>query len=78
MDAKEIKIEFIRRDISQTAVAEMLNVSPSLVQRVITRKAVSRKVMDGISAAIGKETVEVFPELAERQGRRRLSACEIS
>jgi transcriptional regulator with XRE-family HTH domain len=72
MDAKDIKIEFIRKDLSQTIVARRLGVSPSLVQRVINRKAVSRPVSQGIADAIGKDLSEVFPELAEC---RRCAAC---
>lgn len=74
MDAKEIKIEFIRKDINQTTVARRIGVSPSLVQRVIHRKAVSRPVSQGISDALELPLSEVFPELSECADRRR-AAC---
>lgn len=74
MDAKEIKIEFILKDINQSIIARRLGVSPSLVQRVIHRKAVSRPVSQGIADAIGKELLDVFPELVDCRDRS-CAAC---
>jgi hypothetical protein len=74
MDAKEIRIEFIRKDINQAMVARKLGVSSSLVSRVIDRKVVSRPASIGIADAIERPLEEVFPELSECSERRR-SAC---
>ncbi len=74
MDAKEIKIEFIRKGISQTQIARKIGRSPSMVQRVIARKVVSRPVSQGIADAIERPLGEVFPELSECADRRR-AAC---
>ncbi|MCU0589889.1 MAG: helix-turn-helix domain-containing protein [Desulfobacterales bacterium] len=65
MEPKEIRIEFIRKDLTQTKVARDIGVSPSLVQRVIFRKAVSRPVSQGIADALGLPIEFVFPELSE-------------
>jgi transcriptional regulator with XRE-family HTH domain len=72
MDPKEIKIEFIRKGITQTSVAEQVGRSPSMVQRVIARKVVSRPVAKGIADALGMDLLEVFPELDKC---RRCAAC---
>jgi transcriptional regulator with XRE-family HTH domain len=72
MDANDIKIEFIRKGLSQTIVARRLGVSTSLVNRVINPKAVSRPVSQGIADILGKDLSEVFTELTEC---RRCAAC---
>lgn len=72
MDPKEIKIEFIRKDLSQSILARRIGVSPSLVQRVIHRKAVSRPVSQAIADELGMALYDVFPELAEN---RRCAVC---
>ena len=74
MDAKEIRIEFIRKDIKQAMVARKLGISSSLVSRVIDRKVVSRPASIAIADAIERPLEEVFPELSECAERRR-SAC---
>jgi len=71
MEPKEIKIALIRKEIDQSTVARQLGVSPSIVQRVIHRKAVSRRVSQGIADALCLDLHEVFPELYER----RRAAC---
>ena len=71
MDAKEIRIEFIRKDINQAMIARKLGVSSSLVSRVIDRKVVSRPTSQGISDAMQRPLYEVFPELSECDDRRR-------
>ena len=74
MDAKEIRIEFIRKDIEQKTIAKKLGVSGAIISRVIDRKAVSRPAAQAISEAIGRPIEEVFPELEEWRPRRK-TAC---
>jgi lambda repressor-like predicted transcriptional regulator len=74
MEPKEIKIELIRTGTTQTQIARALNVSSSIVQRVIFRKATSRPVAKAVAAAIGLPFEQVFPEYAEPCGRRS-AAC---
>ena len=60
----EIKIELMKKGISLSEVGRRLDppVCPSSVSRVIKREFVSRRIMDAVAAAIGKDVKYVFSD----------------
>jgi len=62
MTPLEIQFELRRRGITQKAIAAELGVSDFHVGEVIRKRRVSDRVMRTVSATIGKDHREVFPE----------------
>lgn len=65
MDANEIKNELYRRGFNLNMLAEALSCSSSLVSKVISRKARSRRVALAIAKSINLDILDVFPELRQ-------------
>ena len=62
MTPLEIKIELLKKNISQSEIARQQNVSPMAISYVVNKKRSSKKLMEAIAKAIGKDPVFVFPE----------------
>lgn len=76
MLSSDISKALNQEGFSQTAIAKVLGCSPSLISKVINRKATSTKVAMSISKLLEREFIEVFPEysaLATQLGRDKSS-----
>lgn len=67
MDSKSISKELHSLGFNQSVLAEAIGCSPSLVNKVINRKAVSLRIAEAISKVIGQPRTKVFPELGDRK-----------
>ena len=67
MDSNLIREELYSKGFNQSILAEVIGCSPSLVNKVINRKAVSLRVADAIAKAIELPRLKVFPELGDRK-----------
>ncbi|MRJ41059.1 helix-turn-helix domain-containing protein [Idiomarina sp. FenBw--71] len=63
MDSAKIKKELRRRGFDYSMLAEALNKSPSLISKVVARKAKSQPVALAIAKALELEIEEVFPDV---------------
>ena len=66
MSPQEIRYLLDVNKVSQTSIAQALNVQPGFVGRVINRKRTSLNVAAEVSRAINKKLETVFPEYQER------------
>ena len=71
MKPVEIKIELLKANVTQAEISRRLNVTPSVVHRVIEGTSVARTVREELAVAIGRPVSVVFPEVAENCGHRR-------
>ena len=55
---------------NQSMLAEVMDCSPSLVNKVIWRRAVSLRIANAIARVLGEPCENVFPELSDRQIRK--------
>lgn len=64
MTPEEIRLEFFKRrkEMSFSSVARRLGVSRQAVSYVIDRAFVSRRIMEAVADALGKDKRYVFPE----------------
>ncbi|RWU09218.1 helix-turn-helix domain-containing protein [Pseudidiomarina gelatinasegens] len=65
MLSKNISQALNKEGFSQTAIAKVLGCSPSLISKVINRKAVSTRVALSISKLLELQLLEVFPEYSK-------------
>ena len=70
MESVEIKVELLRRGITQVEIAAELGVAQGTVSRVISKKDVSDRIMRVVAEKIGKQPEEVFPEYYLRPPKR--------
>ena len=78
MKPDEILQELQARDLSYSAIAELLGVNRSHVRKVVHREDYSRRVALAVAKAIEKTVAEVFPDVPKytkptRAERRRRS-----
>lgn len=69
MDASEIKASLSTRGYSLSLIADAMERSPSLISKVVCRKATSIDVAKAIAKVIGKPLEEVFPDVPGYQRR---------
>jgi len=65
MTPDEIRAELIlqgRKKVTMTSIAKELGCSQAAVTLVISKKAISKRIMFAIAKAIDKPVREVFPE----------------
>ena len=65
MTSDEIRAELIlkgRKIVTMTSIAKELGCSQAAVTLVISKKAISKRIMFAIAKAIDKPVREVFPE----------------
>ena len=74
METIEIKVALLRAGVTQTKIAKQTGVAPSIVNRVIQGKVVSRHVAQAVADSIGLRLEEVFPKYLDCPDARR-SAC---
>lgn len=67
MDSKSIREALHSLGFNQSMLAEAIGCSPSLINKVINRKAVSLRIAEAISKVIGQPRIKVFPELGDRK-----------
>ena len=67
MESEIIKNKLMSKGYNQSMLAEVIDCSPSLVSKVIWRRAVSLRVANAIATVIGEPRENVFPELGERK-----------
>lgn len=65
MDKKQIKKELAKRGFDYSMLADALNKSPSLISKIVGRKAKSRPVANAIAKVLGMDIKEVFPDVEE-------------
>ena len=65
MEPEDIKRELWnrRRTVTQAGIGRSLGVTRQAVESVIQRRFRSRRIMDAVAEAIGREVKYVFPEL---------------
>lgn len=61
MDPQEIRVELLRKGITQAELARELGVSSSLVTRVIDGTSVSHRVRERIARAIQIDVRRIWP-----------------
>lgn len=76
MTPTEIRIEMLRHDVSQAAIARSLHVSKTTVGRVIENLTVSDRVRKAIAEAIGIDVKLIWPSSylkggPNKRGRQR-------
>lgn len=76
MDSNEITNRLNLEGFSQSAIAEVLGCSPSLISKVINRRARSAKVAVAISKLIKFDVLKVFPEYQMLIRRHERSATD--
>ena len=62
MTPLEIKVALLEEGVSMRAIARRLGVSANSVSLVANKRMVSRRIMDEIAKAVGKDRASVFPE----------------
>jgi transcriptional regulator with XRE-family HTH domain len=64
MTPTEIKVELLRKGITQADIARRLGISPAAVNNAIHRRGgiVTERVMRGIAEALDRDPAAVFPE----------------
>jgi len=64
MTPEDIRIELFKRrkQITMAAIARDLGCTPTAVGRVISGQTVSRRIMEAVAEAIGRDKEQVFPE----------------
>lgn len=62
MDADKIIDSLSREGFTQTLIADVLECSPSLISKVIHRKATSVRIAQVIAKLIERPVLQVFPE----------------
>jgi len=62
MTSKEIKIEFIKQDISQKSVAQKIGVTEGCLSQVISRYRRTHWIRKAIAEALGRPYEEVWGE----------------
>lgn len=62
MNAQEIMQQLNRNGFNQTAIANVLECSSSLISKVINRKATSVRIAEAISKLLELTILDVFPE----------------
>lgn len=62
MDADKIINSLSRKGFSQTLIADVLECSPSLISKVIHRKATSVRIAQAIAKLLQRPVLQVFPE----------------
>lgn len=67
MDKKQIKMELGQRGYDLSMLAEAINKSPSLVSKVLSRQARSKRVAEAVASILEKNIAEVFPDVPEYQ-----------
>lgn len=72
MTPREINQRIKTKGFDQGAIAHALNCSPSLISKIINRKAISMRVAKAVALTIELPLLEVFPEY-ERLVRPALS-----
>jgi len=60
MNATKIKIELIKKGITQAEIARWCGVSRQMIGMVINKRCVSSRIQDRISMLIGKPKHKVF------------------
>jgi len=75
MHPADIQAELKKRDITQHAIAEALEVSDMQISGVINKTRDSDRVMRHVSELIGKDHHEVFSEYYFRKNRREKKAA---
>lgn len=65
MDADRIKNEIYRRGYSIGMIAEVIDRSPSLISKVINKKAKSHSVAHAIARIVELDIAQVFPNIYE-------------
>ncbi|RUO48966.1 MULTISPECIES: helix-turn-helix domain-containing protein [Pseudidiomarina] len=62
MTPQEISKAINKKGFDQGAIAHALNCSPSLISKIINRKAISMRVAKAVALTIELPLLEVFPE----------------
>lgn len=62
MTPLEIKIELLKKSISQSKIARQVGVSPMAISLVVNKQRYIPRIMKAIAKTIGKDPVSVFPE----------------
>lgn len=62
MTVKDIKISFIRNDLTQAEVAARLKVSNAAICRVISGKSKSRRIQETIAKLLNMSVEEVWTQ----------------
>ena len=70
MHPADIQAELKKRDITQAAIAEELEVTEFHVSEVINKHRISDRVMKAVAEKIGMDHRAVFPEYYFSQKRR--------
>jgi len=65
MDAREIRIELLKKGLNYTRISNILNVSTTSVAGVARRIRTSHRIAIAISTALGSSTEAVFPDVPE-------------
>jgi lambda repressor-like predicted transcriptional regulator len=61
MEPNEIRIEMLRRGVTQSGLARDIGVTVQSVHRIIENKNVSHKIRMAVAKAIGKDLKEIWP-----------------
>lgn len=69
MKPEEIKAELMKQGYTQGMLAEVLSCTPSLVCKVINRKAQSYRIALAVAKSISLPIDRVFPEIEYRPNR---------
>src|SRR5690554_1323617 len=62
MTPQEISKAINKKGFDQVAIAHALNCSPSLISKIINRKAISMRVAKAVALTIELPLLDVFPE----------------
>lgn len=71
MSPTEIRVEMLRHDVNQAAIARQVGVSKTTVMRVIDNLTVSKKVREAIAEAIGIPLERIWPSTYLHGGPRK-------
>ena len=69
MKPLEIKVELMRANVTQAAIARNLGVTPVSVLRVIENQSASRRIRIAIAQAIKREVKQIWPDAGKKPGR---------
>lgn len=76
MYAREINERLVDAGLSQSAIANVLGCSPSLLSKVINRKATSTRIAKAVAKILQLPVLQVFPDYESHLKQNRYSLEE--
>jgi lambda repressor-like predicted transcriptional regulator len=69
IDPKDIRIELLRAEITQSGIARALGVTPRAIGLVIDGNSTSQRIRKAVASAIGLEAEDIWPGKPRKPGR---------